>query len=78
MTLHLTSCADDQINSPKPCPCGDWGRFPQTKIVRIPGTFNASARVIFCMGGCHREGVGMDKRSAVDAWNATFKTGSAQ
>jgi hypothetical protein len=57
----------------KRCPCGGWGCAPQHKMVRVPGTFLAIAHVIFCMGGCHREGVGMSKEQATERWNASME-----
>lgn len=68
MSLNLTSCGRDA--EPKRCVCGGADYLPQHRMIRVPGTFLASVHHIFCMGGCHHEGVGMNYEQAVDAWNS--------
>lgn len=62
---------------PQPCPCGGGGFVPQHRLIRVPGTFRAFVNHLFCMGGCHRDAVGMTEQQAIEAWNATLERDNA-
>jgi hypothetical protein len=55
----------------KHCECGT-KYAPQIAVVRIPNTFQAMAYVVVCLGGCHRESVGLSEAQAIESWNASF------